>query len=113
MKETSRHLEKRRVPRIPVTFPVTLTWGRKKYPCQASEFSEFGIFLEATGKELVGEDVELALVLAPDKSRLALAGIVAYATDSGIGVRFKNLSPENQAKLKGYVVAHGIGIVRQ
>lgn len=113
MKEASRKLERRRVPRIVANFPVTVTWGRKQFRWEATECSEYGIFLAAPNKELVGEDVQLAMMLEPKKPLIGVTGVVAYATDTGLGVRFKNISPEHQMVLKEYVQARGIGIVRQ
>jgi len=98
--------ERRRAPRIAVDFPVALTCGRKQYRCQALEFSEFGIFLASARKELVGEDVELGLALDTKNPSRSIKGVVAYATNTGIGVRFKSVSPELQMDLKNYIQAN-------
>jgi hypothetical protein len=44
---------------------------------------------------------------------MSVEGVVAYTTNTGVGVRFKNLSPENQFSLKHYVQKRGIGITRK
>lgn len=100
------------MPRIKVDFPVTVKWGRKQYKWRAIELSEYGILLAASQKELVGEELRLQLMLEPQDSPLVLQGVVVYAADGGVGVRFKNLQPSEQATLKDYVQAHGIGIGR-
>ena len=112
MKQSSRSAEQRRVPRIPVEFPVAVTCDRKQFRWQARELSEYGILVESPHKELVGEDVQLALALNPNEPPLSLMGVVAYTTGSGIAIRFKNVSPENQVTLRAYVQASGIGISR-
>lgn len=117
MKESSRSQEKRRVPRIPVDFPVAVTFGRKQFRWQARELSEYGILVASPNvaspnKELVGEDVQLALSWNPNEPPLSLLGVVVYSTDSGIGIRFKNVSPENQVTLRAYAQVRGIGISR-
>jgi len=113
MKEPEKRSERRRVPRIPVEFPVTLLQGRKHHKVKAIECSEFGILLTPALKELVGENVQVALSLEQKKSSsLSIPGVVAYASEIGIGIRFKNVPAEQQAILKEYVRAHGIGIVR-
>ncbi len=112
MEAALRKNQRRRVPRIPVDFPVTLTWGRKRIRCRAREFSEFGILLTPPQKELVGENIQLDLTLEPPSPALSLSGVVVYAVDKGIGVRFENVSPDQQAPLKNYVQARGIGIVK-
>ena len=113
MKEPSKPFERRRAPRIAVNFPVAVSWGRKQFRWLAREFSEYGILLAGSSKELVGEDLKLELTLEPNDPPLNVDGVVAYATDTGVGVRFKNLSPENQYSLKHYVQKHGIGITRK
>lgn len=107
MTELKRPDERRRTTRIAVNFPAKLVWGRKQYRCKACEFSEFGILLACNNKDLVGKDVEVDLNLDFGHSSVALKGVVAYATDSGVGVRFKNISPEQHAVLKDYIQARG------
>ena len=112
MKEPTKPTERRRVPRISVDLPVTVASGRKQYQWRATKLSEFGVHLVSKRKELVKEkeDVLVALNLEPKGSPLTLPGIVAYVTETGIGIRFKNLSLEQHASLKSYVLARGIGI---
>ncbi|MBI4464026.1 MAG: hypothetical protein HY647_04915 [Acidobacteria bacterium] len=43
---------------------------------------------------------------------LVLQGLVVYAVAVGVGVRFKNVTPSQQAILRSYVQTHGIGIAR-
>ena len=106
MKEPTRPSEKRRSPRIEVDLPVTLNWGKKQYRWRARQFSEFGILLATSQKELVGQDVELSLDLDSFDSDVALSGIVAYATDGGIAVRFKNLTADQRATLRAFINIH-------
>ena len=113
MKESGKSQERRRVPRVHVNFPVVVNWGRKQYRWLAREFSEYGILLAGSNKEMVGQDLKLELNLDPNDPTLNLEGVVAYATDTGVGVRFKNISPDNQFSLKHYVQKHGIGINRR
>lgn len=113
MKDSTKQDERRRTPRIPVDFPVTLTLGRKQYRLQAREFSEFGILLASTYKELVGEDVTVELTLNPTSPSLSLEGVIAYATDTNVAIRFKNISPEHRAILKSYIQAHSSNSARQ
>ncbi len=133
MQETAKASERRRVPRISVDLPATVTWSRKRRPWRARELSEFGVFLapkrkepakekgtkeqgtkekgakeEATIKER--EEVLVDLGLEPKTSPLSLAGVVISATADGIAVRFKNLALEHHALLRNYVLARGIGI---
>jgi hypothetical protein len=107
MAETAdRPYDRRRAPRITVKFPVTIAWGKKKFSCHAEEFSEFGILVAPKHKELVGQEVELNLALDTPKETFAIKGIVAYATDAGLGVRFKDVTEEQQASLKDFLFTH-------
>ena len=51
MQETAKASERRRVPRISVDLPATVTWSRKRRPWRARELSEFGVFLAPKRKE--------------------------------------------------------------
>jgi len=113
MKEAGRPNERRRASRIAVNFPVAISWGRKQFKWLAREFSEYGILLAGSSKEMVGEDLKLELLLDSDDPPLSVEGVVAYATDTGVGIRFKNLSPEDQFSLKHYAQKRGIGITRK
>ena len=112
MRESRRPSERRRVPRIQVEFPVTVALGRKQHKCQAEEFSEYGILVASASKELVGQEVQLGLSLNPSEGPLTVGGTVVYGTDTSIGIRFKNVPPEEKRILRAYAQAHGIGIVR-
>ena len=112
MRESRRPSERRRVPRIQVELPVTVAWGRKQHKWQAKEFSEYGILVASSSKELVGQEVQLGLLLNPDESPLTVEGTVVYGTDTSIGIRFKNVPQQEQRILRAYAQAHGIGIVR-
>jgi len=113
MRDQPKPYERRRAPRIAVTFPVVVNWGRKQFKWLAREFSEYGILLAGSNKEMVGQDLKLELTMDPNDSPLNLDGVVAYATDTGVGIRFKNVSPENQFSLKHYVQKHGLGPARK
>ncbi len=106
MAEPKPRAERRRATRILVDFPAKLIWGRKQFQCKAREFSEFGILLTSKNKDLVGKDVELNLNWDSAGSPVALKGVVAYATDTGLGVRFKNTSSEERTVLRHYIHAH-------
>ncbi len=94
---------RRRVPRVSVNFPVILTWDKKKIPCQACQISELGILLAPSQKELVGENVQLEFTTDSPSRFLSLSGIVIYAINSGIGIRFNAGPSEQQDLLRDYL----------
>jgi hypothetical protein len=55
--------------------------------------------------ELIGEIVQLDLFLEFPNPFLSLSGIVLYAVDSGIGIRFTGRPLEQQSTLKRYLEA--------
>ena len=107
-----RPSERRRVPRIEVSFPVTVVAGRKQHRSHAKQLSEYGVSVAPAIKELIGQDVQVGLLLNPGEKPLSVDGIVISGTDTSIGIRFKNVAPENQQTLRAYAQAHGIGINR-
>ena len=107
MPDAERPYDRRRTPRISLRFPVTLTWGKKKFNCQSMEFSEFGILLALAHKELVGQEVEVALAVDSLDGVSAIKGIVAYSTGTGVGVRFKDLTDDQQSALKKFALSQG------
>ncbi|MBI3894599.1 MAG: PilZ domain-containing protein [Acidobacteria bacterium] len=109
MKDADKASERRRVPRIEVDFPVTVSWKGKQFRWKAQEFSEYGILLITARKELVGEELHLSLILDSSQPPLDLVGMVAYATDVGLGIRFKNVPSPDQTALRYYVLSRGIG----
>ena len=88
-----------------------MIWGKKNFPCHACQLSEYGILLVPEHKELVREDIQVTFDLDSPNHSLSLSGIVAYATDNGIGIRFKNMSTKQQTILKEYVQARAADTV--
>lgn len=109
---TPQPKQRRCVPRISVDFPVILILGKKQFLCRARQLSEFGTFVTPAKKELIRETIQVDLFLELPKTLLSLPGIVVYAADGGIGIRFTGTSPEQQYTLKRYVQARGIGTVK-
>ena len=111
-RESGGSSERRRVSRVPVSFPVTVIVGRKQHRSHAKQFSEYGVSVASPIKELVGQDVQVGLQLNPGEKPLSVDGIVVYGTDTSVGIRFKNVPAEDRQTLRAYAQAHGIGISR-
>jgi PilZ domain-containing protein len=95
----------RRVPHVAVDFPVILFAGKERFHCRAHQLSEFGMVVTPTLQVTIGEVVQIDLYLELPNPILSLSGIVVYAADSGIGIRFTDVLPEQQPTLKRYVEA--------
>jgi len=112
MEKALRRNQRRRVPRISIDIPVILISGKKKFPCRAGQLSEFGIFVTSPHHELVGKNIRIDLTLEPPETALSLTGIVIHSVESGTGIRFEDVTPEQRRSLERYVRARGIGIVK-
>ena len=110
--EKLRHNQRRRVPRVMVDIPVTLTWGKKRFRTHAIQLSEFGTLVAGTYKDLVGEKVLVELQLEPPTGSLSTPAVVVYANDAGTGIRFEIDDLGKIADLKNYVQARGIGVIK-
>ena len=108
MKRSTKTNERRQSPRITVDFPATLMLGRKQHKCRAREFSEFGVLLAPARKELVGEEVRIEMALDGESGPTPLEGVVVYATDKGVAVRFRNTSREQQAAFRNYIRSQAV-----
>jgi PilZ domain-containing protein len=113
MQNAPGSIEHRRIPRILVNFQAVLIWKGKRIHCQARNLSEAGVLLATSHKELVGENIQIQLLLQPPSPSLLLTGSVIYVVPSGIGVRFKEVSPEQRPVLQTYLQAHGMGLLKR
>ncbi len=112
MEKSVSRIEQRRTPRIWVNFQAVVIWKGKKFHCDARQLSEAGILLATPHKELVGENIQLELILQAPSPALLLTGTVIRVIPSGIAARFKEISPEQRLVLQTYLQAHGIGMLK-
>jgi hypothetical protein len=105
--------ERRRAPPFLVNFPVAVRRADKQFSWQAIEFSELGIRLAASNKELIGQTLEMELPLDPDTPPLTIEGVVAYTTNTSIGIRFKNISHDHQSVLRRWAQRRAIAIATE
>jgi hypothetical protein len=100
----------RRVPRVAVDFPAIIIFNKNRLRCLAQQLSEFGIFVNASEKRLIGKRVQVEIKMS--EILLSLSGIVAYGTDAGIGIRFTDVPIETEMALRGYVRVRSSGVER-
>jgi hypothetical protein len=58
---------------------------------------------------MVSEDIQVKFDLDSPGGSLSLSGIVAYAIHNAIGIRFKDLSADQQTVLREYVQTRAAG----
>ena len=97
----------RRSPRVSIDLPVILIFEEEQFRRRAVQLSEFGILVAPPYRDQVGKTVQLELILEPPDPSLFLSGIVVFATITGLGIRFTDVSPDQLLPLKSYLHDHG------
>lgn len=105
-------LERRRAVRVSVVIPIEVrdSHGFSLHSC--SDLSIGGVYFDRAIPHPVGAQVELAFNLPGDERTLVCAGQVVNVPDAssyGMGVRFLNLSPADEAMLEEFITSgdHG------
>ena len=111
MDETLTIKDRRRVQRTAIDLPVILFSGTKRILCRAHQLSEFGILVTPPMQELIGEIVQIDLYMGLPKLVISLYGIVVYAIDNGIGIRFTGRPVDQHSLLKSYLKAREVCVV--
>jgi hypothetical protein len=94
-----------------VDFPIILSWGKKRLRCQSRQISVFGMFVGSTQSGLVGEQIRIDFPLEAPIPALSLSGIVSYAVDGGMGIRFHGMDYFQRLVIQDYVQAPGLDSV--
>jgi hypothetical protein len=66
-----------------------------------------GMLLAYLHTGMVGEEIEIDLGWEPSYPPISLSGVVLYAIEGGLGIRFKGISSDQQVQLRTYVQTHG------
>ncbi len=103
-----RQKERRREKRVPVSIWVEETKGDELYFQLAGNISVGGIFFEKTIPHPVGTQVRLKFEL-PMHGVIETSGEVVSIPDKksgiGAGVRFLNLGPEDEKKIREFIAS--------
>lgn len=99
-------LERRRAIRVSVVIPIELrdAHGFSLHSC--SDLSVGGVYFDRAIPHQVGSRVELSFNLPGDERTVRCGGEVVNVPDKqeyGMGVRFVDLSPENEAMLYDFI----------
>jgi uncharacterized protein (TIGR02266 family) len=101
--------ERRKQKRVPLL--VEVSWEAKagKYEARTSDVSTGGCFVDTIAQANIGEQIHFKLQM-PGGEWLELDGEVTYAYPNiGFGLRFINMSEEDQATLESIVNAGDAG----
>jgi len=101
--------ERRRNNRIPVEIPVSLTWnnGTSQRRAITSDLSEGGMAIQLAHRPEGAENLRAQFTLPGSQSAMECSVQVAWENGgSGVGLRFKDMTPEHSDLLKAWVARH-------
>src|SRR5687767_8193690 len=102
--------ERRRAFRLSVVIPIEVRDGRGFSLHSCSDLSVGGVYFDRAIPHQVGTRVELSFNLPGDDRNVVVAGEVVNVPDThqyGMGVRFLDLSPADEAMLDAFIRAGG------
>jgi len=95
--------EKRANNRKSCHIPIYYATSDRVYSSHVENISPTGLFIKAEKPLPNGEEILMAFKMKGFNKPLKISGEIAHATDAGIGVKFKNLSPHLADKLQSVV----------
>jgi len=85
--------KEKRAPRKSCRIPVKYSTFDRIYSDKIKNISQSGVFIETQRPIFVGEEILIELKLEGVKTPLKITGNVVHASQSGVGIQFKNLDP--------------------
>ena len=97
-------LKEKRAPRKTCRIPVRYSTFDRMYSDQIKNISQSGVFIETQRPIFVGEEVSIELKIQDVNEPFKIKGDVIHASQSGVGIRFKNLN-SNLSKIMAAIPA--------
>ncbi len=91
---------KRSVIRKPCRIPINFAAYDRVFSNQIINISSTGLFIETKRPLLVGDEIVMTFRLEGFNKPLTVRGEIAHATRSGVGVEFRNISPDIEEMLR-------------
>ena len=85
--------KEQRAPRKSCRIPVRYSTFDRMYSDQIKNISKSGVFIETQRPIFVGEEILIELKIEGVNKPLKIKGNVVHASQSGVGIRFKNMNP--------------------
>ncbi len=107
---TGPTLERRHAVRIPATLAVEIRYGKGFSLHSSSDISAGGLFFDRAIPHPLGATVDLSFTLPGDTRAVRCGGQVVNVPDStsfGMGIRFLDLTPEDEARIKSFITETG------
>ena len=92
--------EKRGGFRAPCRIPINYAAYDRLYTNYIKNISPSGLFIQTQRPLLVGDEIIMTFRLESDEKPLKLKGEIARADRDGVGVEFKDISPEAEEMLR-------------
>lgn len=106
----SDSLERRKAVRLPVVIPIEVRDARGFSLHSSSDLSVGGVYFDRAIPHPVGSKVELSFTLPGSEHALVCAGEVVNVPDAhqyGMGIRFLDLKPADEAALQAFIAGGG------
>ena len=84
--------KEKRAPRKTCRIPVRYSTFDRMYSDPIKNISQSGVFIETQRPLFVGEEILIELKIQGLNEPFKIEGNVVYASQSGVGIRFKNLN---------------------
>ena len=84
--------KEKRAPRKTCRIPVRYSTFDRMYSDPIKNISQSGVFIETQRPIFVGEEILIELKIEGLNEPFKIEGNVVYASQSGVGIRFKNLN---------------------
>ena len=86
--------KEKRAPRRSCQIPVKYRTFDRMYSDQIKNISRSGVFIETQRPLFVGEEILIELKIKDLNEPFKINGDVVYASQSGVGIQFKNINPK-------------------
>ena len=86
--------------RKPCSIPINFAAYDRVFSNQIINISSTGLFIETQRPLLVGDEIIMTFRLEGFDKTVRVRGEIAHATRSGVGVEFRNISPDIEEMLR-------------
>ena len=95
--------EKRSGIRKPCRIPINFVAYDRVYSNHIKNISSSGLFIETQRPLLVGDEIIMTFRMEGIDKPIKVRGEIAHATRSGVGVEFKEISPDIEGMLRNAI----------
>jgi len=93
--------------RFPISLEIVLTFSSGKREARISDLSRGGCYVDIIVNVSEGETIDFRLQTATGEWMDLTGEVIYYLPNFGFGIRFTNLSEENQKLIEQIITDHG------